>query len=261
MTSAFTRILKSEKIVLHPSKLTRRIQFYIEEEVSKKQGMCLDNGWVRPGSIEIRNFDEDGTINTATLSGITEHRTVFIADVFKPAFRETYRCVVENVTQWGLKASFSYLDSSSGLTHCVMNATVVRNGFHISNEIDPISFNVGDHVVIELLGIRCPRGAQSISATGRVVRSEPMFIEDSLHIDPDTIKVVEGSTEDNIVTARDMVGLEAYISDDEDEDGVDKDVDETSEEDTESGSSEDEEEVDEDILEDADEPGDLSDGE
>ena len=243
--SAFVKVFNTETITIEPRYLDKNIKKHLIAKPKNLEGKCTDFGWCKPGSVEIKKFDLEGTINMASLAGYTNHNIVYSADVFYPATGDTYECIVDKVTIHGLRAVYTYDSTFNGKpkTFTIMQVLVTRKMIHMHNEIDPVNFEVGDRISIKVVRGFPNKNDNMFDVVGTTIAGKPMFTLESTSInasnDESELSVI------NVPTIE-MVDQTAFMAEDDgaryvDVQEEDEDDDED-ENDDEEGEDEDDEE-------------------
>ena len=244
-------------IQLPPSELHGNFDDAIQARLQASlEGVCSRYGYVRPGSLEVLNRSA-GVFVKQHFNGHIRFDILCKGDVCNPPQGMVIEATVKNINALGLLAE-STMDVN-GQTIPVLDIIVPKRAAGISSEIDLDSVNIGDKVLVAVMGKRYQLNDTKISIIGRAVKQastgRPATEVNDDDVDGDE-EFVEGDDVVSDVEDDDEDEEAATASGDEDEEGVivkkAKVIDEDAEE--EPGELEDyDEDADDDVAEDDDE--------
>lgn len=232
ISKVFTRVLLTDVIKISPKLLQKTVKNTITEKLKEKvEGKCTKHGYIKNDSIEIFKITP-GKIETISLNGYIQYSIQFYADVCNPLIGSLVKCTVKNINKFGILA-VAGIQTDTGFIN-VMHIIIAKNSVNINSDIDLEKLNIGDDIIVEILGKKYELNDDKISVVGKVVKD----IESSKKKkkEMDTIFVDDDDEADDI----------AEEGEDDEEEEEEDDKDEEEEEDEDEDEDEDEEEEDDD---------------
>lgn len=219
------RVLLSEKIKLEPKYLSKGFKNDIYKKLAAKiEGVCTKHGYTKKGSIEIFKI-APGVIDITSLNGYIVFNVHFYAEVCNPTLGSVVKAKVSNMNKFGILAESGYFDEDFKDNVNILEIIVAKNSINIQSEIELESIELGQEVLVEILGKRYELGDKKISVVGRIVsdpksakiykKAIPLAIEDKDHEEDVEEPDVEDAAED-----------EAEEEDEEEGDGEEEDEEE-----------------------------------
>jgi len=96
----YIRSILTQKVILHIKEIGRNVKQNLEQKiVSKNEGRCITEGFIRPNSVRIISYSS-GLVNSENI----EFQTVFECMVCHPVEGQIIECVAKTVTKAGIHA-------------------------------------------------------------------------------------------------------------------------------------------------------------
>lgn len=181
MSSAnvFLTIPLQEKIVVHPSSLSRDVHHVILNRLrSKFEGICSHYGYIREGSIHVSHFSH-GRVRAFSLNGDVEFTVDFKADICNPCKGSILKARVVNINRFGALAEVSIEQSDGMSRQVIMDIIIPRIQMSVildkniekddTARIDALQ--IGTQVCVEVLGKRFQLNDKKLSVLGRLTDS------------------------------------------------------------------------------------------
>jgi DNA-directed RNA polymerase subunit E'/Rpb7 len=141
--SIYTKQILSTTLFLKPKDLSKNINKVLQQILSKKvEGVCLKEGYVRPGSTKILSRTE-GRMNLAIFDGNTNYIIKYEAEVCNPQRGQIITCEVIDNNKSSVNAFVEDIDSSP------LNIFLARQ-HHIGNS-EFASLQKGDQIKIKVI--------------------------------------------------------------------------------------------------------------
>ncbi len=157
----YIRCLLQEKVKLVASQINKTYKDTIVAELKNKiEGKCTKHGFIKKDSIEISTI-QDGTIEMANLNGNVVFNVKFYAEVCNPVVGSIIKCRVSNINKFGILAEVKP----------ILEIIIAKNSVNIKSDVDLETIQIGDDILVEVMGKKYELGDVRISIIGRVVSS------------------------------------------------------------------------------------------
>ena len=216
----YVRSLLHEKVKLPAGKINKNYKETIFNELKAKvEGKCTKHGFIKADSIDIQQI-QHGTVEMASLNGNIVFDVKFYCDVCNPAPGSVVKCRVCNINKFGILAEVKP----------VLEIIIAKNSVNIKSDLDLESVQIGDDILVEVVGKKYEIGDTRILIIGRIVTSASNIKAKktlkSLQVALTTPEIEEDDV-DGDVDAEDADDEEDEdAEDEEDEDAEDEDADE-----------------------------------
>lgn len=157
----FYRVMLNDKVKIEPKYLSKTYRSFIVNKIkSSVEGVCTKHGYVKQGSVEIYKI-APGSIELIGLNGSVVFDVYYYAEVCNPLVGNVVKATVVNMNKFGILAE------SSG----ILEVIIAKNSVSINHESLALIENVqvGQSVMIEVIGKKFELGDQKISIVGRMV--------------------------------------------------------------------------------------------
>lgn len=157
----FVRCLISEKIKLAAPKINKQYRQTILEELKNKvEGLCTKHGYIKIGSIELVSI-QSGQVEMASLNGNVIFDVKFYAEVCNPTIGNVIKGKVTNINTFGILAEVKP----------VLEIIIAKNSVTYKSDIDLSSVQVGQDVLVEVVGKKYDLFDKRICIIGRIISS------------------------------------------------------------------------------------------
>jgi len=96
----YIRSILTQKVILHIKEIGRNVKQNLEQKiVSKNEGRCITEGFIRPNSVKIISYSS-GLVNSENI----EFQTVFECMICHPIEGQLIECIAKTVTKAGIHA-------------------------------------------------------------------------------------------------------------------------------------------------------------
>jgi DNA-directed RNA polymerase subunit E'/Rpb7 len=219
MDNIYFNCVLLKKIVIESKYLNENIDEYIKEYLQKKiEGVCIDEGYVKPGSINIIQKSV-GMILGSRFTGDVTYNIAYTAEVCNPVIGNVIECKVKFINKLGV------LGNNGPIT------IIVGKQFHINdNEINKI--NKDDTIKVEVIAKKFSLNDSEIKIVAKLW-NENSNSSETKNIKKDIISSDLALDNEFIDDNQDLI---MYNSDDENDDysnNEDEDQDDYEEEDEE----------------------------
>lgn len=213
-------------VVLAPGKLTADYRQAILASLKRtSEGVCTRHGFVLPGSVSVVTISP-GHIQSSSLNGNVCFKVTYQAHVCNPANGSTVPAQVKNINRFGILAR-SYVRIDDAVTLPVMEIIVTKqNNMSELSDVEMSKIQVGDMIVIEVMGKRFQLGDDHVSIVGKIISRQPSAETSIAHVsteettddmvldDQDSASIGESEDDDNEVDV--AVDNESHADDDSD---------------------------------------------
>lgn len=158
-------------IKLPPYKITPNYENLLLDELNKLyNGKCSNNGFIKPGSIKIKQIKK-GEIEKFSFKGYINFQIEFYLQICKIPNGIQLVCNVEEQNDFGFKCLFTYFEESLNTNLTICEIYIPRNtSTKISSDVNLSTINNQDKVIIEILRSDFSNGEFSIRAVGKIVK-------------------------------------------------------------------------------------------
>jgi DNA-directed RNA polymerase subunit E'/Rpb7 len=238
ISKVFTRVLVNDYIKLHPKKTNKNTPAIILEKLKEKvEGKCTKHGYIKVDSVEIYKITP-GRVELAGLNGFTQYLVYFYAEICNPLVGSLIKCNVVNSNKFGILAEAGFYSNSRFVN--VLEIIIAKNSVNIVSDVDLEKINIGDEIIVEVLGKKFELEKNTLSIVGRVVKdadssskkkkkaaAEVQAITDDADadVDVDAEEVLPGA-DDEEAEASEAEASEAEEEIDEASEAVDSEADE-----------------------------------
>ena len=168
ISKVFTRVLVNDYIKLHPKKTNKNTPAIILEKLKEKvEGKCSKHGYIKVDSVEIYKITP-GKVELAGLNGFTQYLVYFYAEVCNPLVGSLIKCNVVNSNKFGILAEAGFYSNSRFVN--VLEIIIAKNSVNIVSDVDLEKINIGDEIIVEVLGKKFELEKNTLSIVGRVVK-------------------------------------------------------------------------------------------
>jgi DNA-directed RNA polymerase subunit E'/Rpb7 len=168
ISKVFTRVLVNDYIKLHPKKTNKNTPATILEKLKEKvEGKCSKHGYIKVDSVEIYKITP-GKVELAGLNGFTQYLVYFYAEVCNPLVGSLIKCNVVNSNKFGILAEAGFYSNSRFVN--VLEIIIAKNSVNIVSDVDLEKINIGDEIIVEVLGKKFELEKNTLSIVGRVVK-------------------------------------------------------------------------------------------
>jgi DNA-directed RNA polymerase subunit E'/Rpb7 len=207
ISKVFTRVLVNDYIKLHPKKTNKNTPAIILEKLKEKvEGKCTKHGYIKVDSVEIYKITP-GRVELAGLNGFTQYLVYFYAEVCNPLVGSLIKCNVVNSNKFGILAEAGFYSNSRFVN--VLEIIIAKNSVNIVSDVDLEKINIGDEIIVEVLGKKFELEKNTLSIVGRVVKdvdssskkkkkaaAEVQAITDDADADVDAEEVLPGADDE-----------------------------------------------------------------
>jgi DNA-directed RNA polymerase subunit E'/Rpb7 len=161
MDNIFYRVLLNDRIKVAPKYLSKEFRSHIVKKLKEGvEGVCSKHGYVKTDSIELYKVTP-GNIELISLNGNIVFDVYYYADVCNPLIGNTLKAKVTNVNKFGILA-----ESSN-----ILEIIIAKNSVNIvhDTQIDLEQIQIGDTIMVEVLGKKFELNDKKISIVGKVV--------------------------------------------------------------------------------------------
>jgi len=225
-------------IKLSPSQITtKKDEFILQVLKSNYEGTCSKFGYIKKNSIQLVSVSM-GAVELATFHGYILFPVLFKASICNPSVGSVIQCSVHRMNSFGMLCTATTINSETGKEEQIMNIAVPK---HLSSKDDAFvdSIQIGDSVLIEIIGKKYELKNTNISAIGKVILEKTREVKRD-----DTtfgLSIPDDNDEEEILSIGDGVEGSSEQSEDEKvEADVFSDEDDTSQNGSEEGGSDDE---------------------
>ena len=156
MDPIYVSSILTNTVSITPRELNQNINQVILNKLRVKvEGKCLEEGYIKPGSVEIVSRTA-GTLNQAHFNGNIRYKIRYKADVCHPIQNQLIKCIINTVGKPGIQA---YIEDKDKSPLYIMLA----KGHHLNNKYFG-TLKEGDHIRV------------------RVINSEFNFCEDKIRV-------------------------------------------------------------------------------
>lgn len=164
LQSIYSRALLTRKIMLPMKTIGKNLDFVIEECVRNNyEGKCVVEGYVQQNSIKIIRYSS-GTIERGCY---VVFEVVFECNICFPVEGMLVPCSVKNVVKAGIRA-----ESASDIPSPVV-VFIAKDHHHNNHYFN--SVQVGDTILVRVIGQRFELNDKYISIIGELVRDKETF--------------------------------------------------------------------------------------
>ena len=203
MDNIFYRVLLNDRIKIAPKYLSKDFRSYVVKKLKESvEGICSKHGFIKKDSIELYKVTP-GNIEIISLNGNIVFEVYYYADVCNPLIGNTLKATVTNVNKFGILAE-------SGN---ILEVIIAKNSVNIvhDTQIDLEQIQIGDSIMVEVLGKKFELNDKKISIVGKVVsgttvagtklykkkeKEEKEDDEDDIVDTGDAVDVIEGGRVD-----------------------------------------------------------------
>tara|TARA_Y100000389_G_C17405062_1_gene487559 strand:+ start:644 stop:1354 length:711 start_codon:yes stop_codon:yes gene_type:complete len=225
-----------DTIKLSPSQLTQKKDDYILQVLKTSyEGTCSKFGYIKRNSIKLVNVSM-GAVELATFHGYMLFQVLFSASICNPSVGSVIQCNVHRMNSFGMLCIAVTKNDETGKDEQIMNIAVPK---HLSRNENAFieDIQIGDTVLIEIIGKKYELKNTSISSIGKVIVDKSKEIK----LDDTTSKLVIPDDEDGEIETiddevdsfsehsdieetaeRELSELDDEDSDNESEDSVDE---------------------------------------
>lgn len=208
----FVRNLLEESIKLPAHKMNKAYKETILEELKNKvEGKCTKHGFIGKDTVEIAQIDA-GMVEMASLNGNMLFKVKFYGDICNPAPGCIIKCKITNINKFGVLAEVKP----------VLEIIIAKNSVNIKSDIDLETVNIGDEVLVEVVGKKYEIGDTRISIIGRIVtsststKSKKTLRGVTANVDEDQEEGIDDV--ENVSDESDVESDNVEVEDDEEED-------------------------------------------
>ena len=155
----YIKSVLTQKVILHITEIGRNTKQNLEKKlISKNEGKCIPQGFIRPGSVNILTYTS-GIVNTEYI----EFNVLFECMVCHPVEGMLIECVTKMITKAGIHAEVITDDN-------VVPATVflARDHHHINEYFNSIKENM--QILVNVIGIRFELNDPVIAVVAELVK-------------------------------------------------------------------------------------------
>lgn len=137
----YQKIILEKKVSIPFIEVGKNIKETLEKELRKNEGVCIEDGYLKPKSISIISYS-NGVLNDENI----DFNISYECEVCHPVEGMILECNVKNLTKAGIRGEIPNLEVSP-----IMIA--VLRDHHVNNELFQ-NIKEGDIVIVEVIGIR-----------------------------------------------------------------------------------------------------------
>lgn len=168
LSKVFTRTLLNDHIKIHPKLIGKNTPTVTLEKLREKlEGKCSKHGYIKKDSIEIYKVSP-GRIELVGLNGYAQYSIYFYAEVCNPLVGSIVKCTVANINKFGILAEAGFYSNSEFIN--VLEIIIAKNSVNIVSDIDLEKIQIGDEIIVEILGKKYELESTKISIVGRVIK-------------------------------------------------------------------------------------------
>ena len=158
------------RVRLHMREVGRNVRQVVEERArSLLEGVCSENGYVRPGTLRMIDMAR-GELTGADMCRYAGFDCRFRAEMYNPPPRTRHSAYVRSVNSFGALLEAGYWDDASGALVPVIEVVVVRDPTISNNEVAVEGLRPGDEVTVEIVSARFELRDTRLTGYGRLVR-------------------------------------------------------------------------------------------
>lgn len=220
-SNIFYRVMLNDRMKIEPKHLSKTYRTYVTNRLKTlMEGTCTKHGLIKQGSIDVYKI-APGNIELISLNGSIVFDVYYHAEVCNPLIGSILKSTVVNVNKFGILAE------SSGILEII----IAKNSVNINHDsvVNLESIQIGQSVMVEVVGKKFELGDKKISIVGRIVSA---------------------GTKASVVASKKPIVTAAVEDDDED---VEVEVDEDDEDEDENENDKDDKEEDKEDKDDLDE--------
>lgn len=170
MDNIFHPIKFRTSVQLDPRQLTRDFEDNILKKLKKDlEGICSRFGYIRQGTLEIIKRST-GVLLKPHFNGHIKFDVVCRAFVCNPVEGFVVPAIIKNKNQLGILAESSILVDSQRVP--ILDIIIPQRSAGIISEVDLDSFQIGDMIMVEVIGKRSQLFEKKMSIIGRAVNSQ-----------------------------------------------------------------------------------------
>jgi len=141
----YTKSILTKTIAVPMYKVNNTIKELLNSELKRDiEGRCVDEGFVKPGSVHITSFSA-GTIQHEKI----EFAIVYEVDVCFPLEKKRLNCVVKTITKAGIHGHVYDKDSDI----YPITVFIARDHHFLHPRFNDVK--IGDTIQSEIIGVRC----------------------------------------------------------------------------------------------------------
>jgi len=229
MENIFFNCVLKKKINVASKFLNENIDIYISKHLKNKiEGLCIDEGFVEPGTIEIIK-KSIGNISGSRFTGDVTYEVLYTAKVCNPIIGNVIDCKVKFINKLGI------LGNNGPIT------IIVGKQFH-TNDNELIKISENDIIKVEVIAKKFSLNDKEIKIIGKLWNENNINIKKDLsssditpiisendYIDLDNQEYIYDKYDENDVSNVDELGEDVYSDEDQEDEEEEDDYDEEEE--------------------------------
>jgi DNA-directed RNA polymerase subunit E'/Rpb7 len=260
MDPIYVSSILTNTVSIAPKELNQNINQVILNKLRiKVEGKCLQEGYIKPGSIEVISRTA-GTLNPAHFNGNVRYKIRYSADVCHPVQNQVISCIVKTVGKPGIQAYIEDKDKSPlyimlAKAHHLNNKQFIslKEGDHIRVKVINSEFNYCEDKIRVLAVLDSIKNTDTYNLSEQESNSRTSMSSNKLNNKYDSIMTYETDTESDIDSQEELDDIKPKsksikVEDDEEEsednEEDNEEVDDNNEEESEDDEEDNEEESD-----------------
>ena len=139
----YTNSILTKKVILYMTEIGRNVKKILEEKLANEyEGMCIKEGFVKPGSISVESYSS-GTLN----NDYVEYQVIFKCMICSPVEGMLVKCKTKTITKAGIHAVHTDKEGISPLTIFIARDHHNANAYFNSIKEDM-------EITVSIIGVR-----------------------------------------------------------------------------------------------------------
>lgn len=219
-----------DTVKVHPKDICADMEKTILKILRKeKEGICTNNGFIKKGSIKICEIGP-GKIELSTFHGYLNYLVKYSAQVCNPVKDNIVAAKVVNQNNFGILCSSIMNQEDDGIESPILEIIVPKHSPAFVSQVNLDTVNIGDNVMIQIVGKKYQLYNKKISIIGKIVVDESTRIvldkndavSKGILMDEDEA-IIEDSDDDSTISLDDEDEGIINADDDLEEEGQDDD--------------------------------------
>ena len=190
-----------DNVKIHPKDITNDMSTSILQVLKdKKEGICSNHGFIKKNSIKLCEVGP-GKVELTSFHGYINYTVKYSAEVCNPVKNDIVNAKVQNINNFGILCTSTVEDDGEDMP--VLEIIVPKHSPAIVSAINLENVEIGDKVIVQIIGKKYQLYNKKISIIGRIV------------VDDATLKINLDKNQGNIINLSDSDD-DALVEDDGD---------------------------------------------